>query len=125
VNLLTIGSQQVGLDLVPQEILLFHSALGEVCYGFSLPDFESAIGVPESRARALFETLRHLSPQQSAHIQLTKDELHILENALRETLRELGPEEFHIRTGVEFESGEAALRELETYTTALGSRPAT
>jgi hypothetical protein len=36
-----------------------------------------------------------------------------IQNALRETIRELGVEEFHARTGYEFEQGKAVLAKLD------------
>ena len=40
-------------------------------------------------------------------------ETRAVRNALRETIRELGVEEFHTRTGYDFDEGKAILRELD------------
>ena len=97
-------------NLETNEVLLFNNVLNEVCNGFTVLDFESNIGASENMVRDLLVRIRTLETDRPVRIQLVNQELLILQNALRETLRELGVEEFSIRTGLQFEFGEAVLK---------------
>jgi hypothetical protein len=109
------AADKIDANLEGEDVLLFNNVLNEVCNGFGLPDFESKIGAPENRVRDLLTRIQGFEPDRPVRVQLLKQELLVLENALRETLRELGVEEFSIRTGVPFEFGQAALGELRSW----------
>jgi hypothetical protein len=113
---LSATSAGIEAELEPRETLLFSNILNEVCNGFALQDFERAIGAPHHEVCALFDRFRKLRTARNARISVTDQELRILQNALRETLRELGVEEFSTRTGLDFDVGEGALRELQGLT---------
>ena len=112
---LRITTGRTEADLERDDLLLFNNVLNEVCNGFTVPAFESSIGAPESHVRDLLRRIHTLEADQGVCVPLLNLELSILENALRETLRELGVEEFSARTGLPFEFGLAALRELEKW----------
>jgi hypothetical protein len=101
------------IDLAPEEILLFGNSLGEVLFGFAVKNFDVVMDATEPEVAGLFERVRSLGTDRNACIPITSRELHIFKNALQETLRELGAEEFSIRTGLDFKFGETRLRELE------------
>jgi len=91
---------------------MIRSALGEVCYGFSVLDFERRLRGPQQLVRDLFERFdRHLE-QMDARVRVSMHELDIVTNAVRETLDELGPEELSTRTGVSFDLGKEVLAKL-------------
>ncbi len=100
------------LDLGPNESRALRAAIGEVCYGFRLESFEARIGITEHEATALFERLDCLDLNQQNKITLTWNEFSAARSAHAETLRELGPDEYATRTGVNFEEGQALLRAL-------------
>ena len=99
----------------PDEVLLFNNVLNEVCNGFAVQDFEANIGATENQVRDLLGRLRTLETNTPLRIQLANHEFLILQSALRETLRELGVEEFSTRTGLPFVFGRTALRELQAW----------
>jgi hypothetical protein len=100
------------VELDPVEARALRAALGEVCFGFTIPDFSKRIGGSEEDAQRLFARFDPLG-DQSAIIALTKSEMHLLKNAHAATLNELGNEEYFTRTGVEFSSGQAILTALD------------
>ena len=70
---------------------------------------------------ARLEPIRSVWRNFSTHLHTLHDadeltlgviEIRSVRNALRETIRELGVEEFHTRTGYDFEQGEALLQKL-------------
>ena len=62
---------------------------------------------------SLEQLLTHLHTLHDAdELALGVVETRAVRNALRETIRELGVEEFHTRTGYDFEQGEAILQKL-------------
>jgi len=64
----------------------------------------------------LLGLLRYLDGlPEKAEISLDSMETTAFRNALRETLRELGVEEFHTRTGFDFDEGEAILAKLDKW----------
>lgn len=109
----TTGQAEANLET--DDVRLFNNVLNEVCNGFTVPNFESNIGATENQVYDLFRRVRTLETDRPVRILLIKHELLILENALRETLQDLGDEEFSIRTGLPFEFGHAALKELHTW----------
>jgi hypothetical protein len=91
---------------------LLHQCLNEVLHGFGLENPETAVGMS---ADHLKEFLGYLSGlPDKAEIPLDSPTVTVMANALRETLRQLGEEEFHTRTGYEFVEGKALLAKLET-----------
>jgi len=87
----------------PEERLCFSGALNEVCNGFQVADFERQIGISREGAKQLHTELKKQSSSDSPRIELTVPQLAALRNALTETLRELGIEEFETRVGIPFE----------------------
>lgn len=89
---------------------LFGSALNEILNGFNLPNFEQLIDADKSD---LDNPLTYiLTLHRSDELTLDASKLRAVRNALRETIRELGIEEFHTRTGYDFDRGEEILNEL-------------
>lgn len=88
-----------------------------------MPDFDACMESTEREAELLFRKMdrelqfhkkKWLSDEQNKfhQISLTAKEIHLLKRAHEETLRELGEEEYHTRTGVEFTVGQNLLNEL-------------
>ena len=91
--------------------LLLGNVLNEALHGFVIPDFSRTIEVDESALQGLLDQM-HTLPETGT-ILLDRKELLGVRNALKETIRELGIEEFRIRTGYDLEEGETVLRELD------------
>lgn len=89
---------------------LFGNALNELINGFSVPDFERTIGAEKASLEKLLTHLQTL--RANDELVLGVAETHAVRNALRETIRELGVEEFHTRTGYDYEQGQAILGKL-------------
>jgi len=89
---------------------ILQSVLNEVLHGFAIENFESTIGKDREGLRHLLVQFGHA--RRGRAIELDLSQTIALRNALRETLQELGIEEFRIRTGYDFEQGEEFLREL-------------
>jgi hypothetical protein len=89
---------------------LFGNALNEVINGFNVPDFERTIGAEKATLEKLLTHVQAL--RDSDELVLGVPETRAVRNALRETIRELGVEEFHTRTGYDYEQGEAILGKL-------------
>ena len=64
-------------------------------------------------ADALHRRICEMFASEDFRLTLTPRELAGLRNALSESLRELGIEEFHTRVGVGFDEGHHFLREIE------------
>jgi hypothetical protein len=92
---------------------LLHNVLNEVLNGFALEHFEMVIGMKESEVRQLLAYLGELSDNTELELDVTQ--LVAFRNALRETLRELGREEFCSRTGYDFETGEEVMKVLNKF----------
>jgi hypothetical protein len=103
----------IRLYLDPVESAAIRAAVGEVCYGFRLDNFASVIGAEEAHARSLLDRLDKLDLEQESQISVSPDDLRIIRNSHRETLRELGVEEYNTRTGVEFAVGQALGHKLD------------
>jgi hypothetical protein len=108
----TDSPNQATLELSPLETTALRAALGEVCYGFDIPDFEARIGSTEKEARQLFEKMDQLSGNQQNKTIVTMSEIRLLKRAHEATLRELGAEEYETRTGIDFAFGQNLLNEL-------------
>jgi hypothetical protein len=92
--------------------VLFGNALNEVLHGFNVPDFDEVIG---SDWATIEKLLRRLHAMHNAdELTLGMREMFAVRNAVRETIRELGVEEFHTRTGYDFEQGNAILVKLDS-----------
>lgn len=90
---------------------LLHSVLNEVLNGFALDNFDVVIGMKRSELGQLLAYLHELPGDADVDLNLTQAVA--FRNALRETLRELGIEEFSTRTGYDFEVGEHVLEKLD------------
>jgi hypothetical protein len=114
------------IDLSPNELLCVNNVLNEVCHGFRVPDFPARIGVTRDEAVRLLGKVHAVGERvwgaqvwdaslaaHRAQIDLADRDLVTIRNALSETLRELGVEEFETRVGVSFEEGQARLRDLD------------
>src|SRR5215813_13940980 len=84
---------------------LLGNALNEVINGFSVPEFERTIGTEKGSLERLLGHLHKL--RDADELVLSVAETRAVRNALRETIHELGVEEFHARTGYDFEQGQA------------------
>ena len=93
------------------EWLLFGRTLNEVINGFSVPNFEDTIGLDTETLDSLLKKMQTLP--KTDEIALGPTELRAIRNALRETIRELGVEEFHTRTGYDFDQGKTILRRID------------
>lgn len=100
--------QQFHFDSTKRRLL--HSVLNEVLNGFAIQDFDEAIGTDKAELRSLLDNLDSLP--ESFGVELDRSQTVAFYNSLRESLRELGEEEFHTRTGFRFEDGNTTLREL-------------
>jgi hypothetical protein len=89
---------------------LLGNALNEVINGFNVPYFEHTIGVEKSSLEQLLSHINTL--RDSDELVLGAAQARAVRNALRETIRVLGVEEFHTRTGYDFEQGGAILQKL-------------
>lgn len=96
----------------PSDRLLMENVLNEVLNGFRVDNFSSVIGMDESELNNVLSGLHDLP--NDAQLRLSLPQTLAFRNALREALRELGTEEFHSRTGFDFESAKTFLDELNT-----------
>jgi hypothetical protein len=99
------------LKLSQTETLALRAALGEVCGGFYIPDFDVRMGGTKKQAEQLFDKMDQLSGNQQNEIVLTMDEIRLLKKAHEATLQELGAEEYETRTGINFAFGQNLLNE--------------
>jgi hypothetical protein len=95
---------------------LLQSVLNEVLNGFALDNFDVVIGMKRSELGQLLAYLNELPGDAEVDLNLTQ--VVALRNALRETLRELGIEEFSTRTGYDFQVGEVVLEKLNQFISA-------
>jgi len=101
------------LELSPAESRAIRAALGEVCFGFRVENFEATIGCTKDQARGLFDRLNVLDLDQQNTINIGQKDLYVVRNAHTETLRRLGAEEYTTRTGVEISEGRSLLEQIE------------
>jgi hypothetical protein len=90
-------SEQITLRLTADEIDHWNNALNEVCNGFSVANFQAAIGISRDRTTTLLEKIHGLTPGHAEIFGL--EELLAVRNALTAVLAELDPREFHARMG--------------------------
>jgi len=107
-HIITSGFQ-FNLDSAKRGLL--HSVLNEIINGFFLPDVNKCIGTDKENLEPLLAHLCDLP--KGAVITLDRAQTIAFHNALRESLRELGVEEFDTRTGYRFEEVQRILRELK------------
>src|SRR5262245_34436360 len=91
---------------------LIGTVLNEILNGFDLKDFLAVIGATKAEMQQIMTYLLKMPDGEVpsfSHYQITA-----LRNALRETLRELGTDEFHTRTGFSFQEGQTLLRQLDS-----------
>jgi hypothetical protein len=93
-------------SLSPEEKLCLSNVLNEVLHGFRVPKFDQQIGLSHREANDLHIKLMAESTLESPLLELTIRQLLGLRNALIETLKELGIEEFSTRVGVPVEDAE-------------------
>lgn len=95
----------------PEEWNLFESVLNEVLNGFEIPDFEARIGMDREGLSNVEKRLQGL--RDGEEITLKLSETRAFRNALFETVKELGVEEFQTRTGHDFDFGNAMIGKLD------------
>jgi hypothetical protein len=93
--------------------LLAGKVSNEVLHGFTVPDFGNAIGASKYDFQLIVVAVCGLSKGSEAFFDLRK--AIIFRNALGVVLEELGVEEFHTRTGHDFEEGKAILQQLSSF----------
>jgi hypothetical protein len=94
----------------PEELGLLGSVLNEVLNGFSVPDFDRRIGMKRADAENL---LKHVHALGRVAVTLDAHQTRAFRNALYETIRELGDEEFQTRTGYDLSWGEDSLKKID------------
>jgi hypothetical protein len=105
--------RRVPVQLSAMERRAIRAALGEICFGLRIDNFSATLGTTEDSAKALFERLDGLSLEDnSVPIDLSHGDVNVIAKAHRETLRQLGPEEYSTRTGVTFAAGKALAQRL-------------
>lgn len=97
-------TSEIAFALQSEECLLLSNVLNEVINGFKVEDFDRAIGLKEPELQRVFTYLQNL--RTGTEPRFSAIELAALRNALRETLRELGSEEFRTRTGFYCKEGQ-------------------
>jgi hypothetical protein len=93
--------------------LLFWNVANEVVHGIRVDDFERTIGASKKQVEAIADELR--AAPKDLPIIIDRSRARILRNALAVVVRELGVEEFHPRTGYDFEPGRQVLQELNQF----------
>lgn len=99
---------------------LLRSVLNEVLNGFAVENLDGLTGMNRSELQELLTSLNKLPNEREAELNLNQTEA--FRNALRETLSELGIEEFHTRTGFDFEEGKEILEELDRLIQSVDER---
>jgi hypothetical protein len=94
-----------------KDLGLLGNVLNEVLNGFDIPEFHRRIGMKKAELDDLFKHLLALGDRDSVLLNISQTRA--LRNALFETIRELGAEEFHTRTGYDFGQGNASLKRLD------------
>ena len=128
-EILRSDSESVRLSLSRAEMVFVSNILNEVCNGFRVADFVKQIEIDQQDARRLLARIHDAAERapgdsvgqagtkesrpNGTALDFTHAELMAVRNALRETLRELGIEEFDTRVGLAFEEGQARLSYLD------------
>ena len=129
-EILQFDSERIRLSLSRGELVFVNNILNEVCNGFRVADFVAQVGISQQDVRELLAKVHDVAErapdngagqaegrqyrQNIASLDLGRGELMAIRNALRESLRELGIQEFDTRVGLSFEEGQAKLRELDS-----------
>jgi hypothetical protein len=101
-------------ELDPSELeLLAWAVPNEVLNGFKVENFQPTIGISEGEFGKRANRLRQA--QEDIQTGLTLPEARAFRNALSLTVDELGIEEFHTRTGIDFEAGLQLLRKMDRF----------
>ena len=87
------------MELDPQEIGHLNNALNEVCNGFSVANFEAAIGIRQEEARKLLCRIHELHSSEPLNLNLS--EIDALRHSLTAVLIGLEPWEYPVRMGFE------------------------
>ncbi len=103
---------QVILELTPTEGRALRAALGEICYGFVIDDFEMVIGSTKDHACQLFNKLDNLDLDREEELSINEEDFSVLKKAHSKVLRELGVEEYSTRTGIAFKDGQTLLEQM-------------
>ena len=90
---------------------LVSNVLNEVLNGFVVDNFPQTIGMSRSELQKVLAYAADCA--EGERIGLNHHQSKAFRNALSETLRELGIEEFHARTGFDFEEGLDVLKDLD------------
>ena len=96
------------------ELLALNNALSEVCHGLKILEFKTQIGVSRERTEKLLGFVHEMSENVTRDrtkvvekkLELSKDDLIILENSLAEVLEVIEEWEFQTRIGVEIKEAE-------------------
>jgi hypothetical protein len=113
------------LSLAPKERLCLSGVLNEVLHGFRVPKFDQQIGLSRREADDLHVRLMEKSSPESSLLELTIRQLLGLRNALIETVKELGVEEFSTRVGVSLQDAEQLVLQIDRATRSVGDPPVT
>ena len=110
------------LPLVNGELLLLHQEINEAANGIHIEGFDKQVGVSRERAlqflSVLTTALNHAQhnedgvPSGSFDLQFCTSDGRALRNCMELVLADLGTEEFSIRTGFDFETGQALLHKM-------------
>jgi hypothetical protein len=92
---------------------LLGSVLNEVLNGFNVPEFDRRIGMKRADLEELLARLHDFGSHDA--VTLDTSQTRAFRNALFETIKELGVEEFHTRTGYDFSQGNAVLKKLDRF----------
>ena len=92
---------------------LLRSVLNEVLNGFDVPEFDRRIGMKRAALEELLARLHNFGSHDA--MTLDTNQTRAFRNALFETIRELGVDEFHTRTGYDFSQGKAVLKKLDRF----------
>lgn len=90
------------LTMAMDELAIIHQSLNEVCHGFRLDNFEEVVGNTKKFAKEEMDKLRQLYVKDSrddVSLEVSKDELNVMRNAVRETCKEIDEWEYSIRIG--------------------------
>jgi hypothetical protein len=118
---LQIHSGHIRLNLSRDETLLIHNVLNEVLNGFVVTDFNKRIGASSDVVVGdLYPRVRISENDQPADVEVSREELLVLRNSLRECLSELGKDEFPIRVGLPFHFGDERLNEMDNFARGIG-----
>lgn len=108
----TFMEKTIKVDLTKEELYIIYSALNEICNITEIPDFELRIGYSEENVAALLKKISHTydlikqqnKPGQVAEMNLTFDELYLINVSLNEICNGIDIPEFELRIGYPMEN---------------------